>query len=86
MVFTKAVMKQREVQDQNNTRWVCVEALSGITEGRKEIEEKVQDENGRVTVVCTPSGGAQTVRLQLASDWVNTVSDDKLLQEIAQQQ
>jgi hypothetical protein len=76
-------MKQREVQDGDNTKWVCVEALSGITETRKDIEAKTQDENGNVTVVCTPSGGAQTVRLQLSSDWTESISDEALLQEIA---
>jgi hypothetical protein len=75
-------MKQREVQDSDNTRWVCVEALSAITESRKDIEEKIQDSNGNVTVVCTPSGGAQTVRLQLPPDWLENTPDAELLKKI----
>lgn len=82
LILERSHMKQREVQDLENTRWVCVEALSAISEGRKDIEEKIQDKNGNVTVVCTPSGGAQTVRIQLQSDWQETLDDETLIQKI----
>jgi hypothetical protein len=75
-------MKQREVQDQNKTNWVCVEALSGLADNSAEVSEKIQDKNGNVPVVCTPSGGAQTVRINLASNWNDTLSDQELLDRI----
>jgi hypothetical protein len=79
-------MKQREVQDQNNTKWVCVEALSGISDNSSEVADKIQDGNGNVPVVCTPSGGAQTVRIKVRSDWTDSLSDEDLLNEITRNQ
>ncbi|HEY0740578.1 MAG TPA: hypothetical protein VGD40_03915 [Chryseosolibacter sp.] len=79
-------MKQREVQDQNNTRWVCVEALSGLSDNSSEVAEKIQDRNGKVPVVCTPSGGAQTVRIKVNPDWVEKLSDEELVSQIIKNQ
>lgn len=79
-------MKQREVQDQNNTRWVCVEALSGLSDNTSEVAEKIQDRNGKVPVVCTPSGGAQTVRIKVNPDWVQKLSDEELVKQITKHQ
>jgi hypothetical protein len=79
-------MKQREVQDQNNTKWVCVEALSGLTDNSAEVADKIQDKNGKVPVVCTPSGGAQTVRIKVSSNWHESLSDEDLLKEIIKNQ
>ena len=76
-------MKMREVNDSDNVRWTCVQALSGV---KKVSEEKAAEasgvENGHVEIVCTPSGGAQTVRITLPLDWEEQVSDDQLLKEI----
>lgn len=79
-------MKQREIQDQNNTKWVCVEALSGLSDNSSEVAEKIQDKNGNVPVVCTPSGGAQTVRINVSSDWDEKLSDEELLAAIGKNQ
>ncbi len=35
-----------------------------------------------VTVVRTPSGGAQTVRLQLPANWLDNFPDEELIQAI----
>ncbi len=76
-------MQQREVTDHKNTTWTCVQAYTGgISNGTGETPE-VKNDNGTVTVVCTPSGGAQTVRLELESGWIDAVSDEALLREIA---
>jgi hypothetical protein len=74
-------MTQREVIDTNNTRWTCVQALAGT--GNEELAEKGKDQaaDGKVPVVCTPSGGAQSVRLQLAKNW-EQISDAELVKEI----
>jgi hypothetical protein len=76
-------MKQREVTDKNNTAWTCVQAyasMSGDT-ADKAVELSESDE-GTVPVVCTPSGGAQTVRLELEKDWFDALSDEELVQAI----
>jgi hypothetical protein len=82
----KFMMKQREVTDSNNTTWTCAQAYAAVN---SEAAEKAMDisENaeGKVPVVCTPSGGAQTVRLQLPSNWLEDYSDEQLLQDIANQ-
>jgi len=72
-------MKQREVTDKENTTWTCVQAYGGI-EGKagKKAAALAETEVGTVPVVCTPSGGAQTVRLELAKDWSDNLPDEDL--------
>ena len=78
------LMKQREVTDSNNVRWTCVQAYSG-TDGNvsKKVEEMSETDEGLVPVVCTPTGGAQSVRLNLSKDW-ESMSDEALIQGIEQ--
>jgi len=72
-------MKQREVTDKENTTWTCVQAYGGI-EGKagEKAAALAETEVGTVPVVCTPSGGAQTVRLELAKDWFDNLPDEDL--------
>ena len=74
-------MTPREVTDADGTRWACVEAYAGLDDG--DAGDAAPAGGGRVEVVCTPSGGAQTVRLRLASDWAEALDDDALLAAIA---
>ena len=77
-------MRQREVQDADNVRWVCVQALAGGTGATaEEAAERLEGADGTVPVVCTPSGGAQSVRVALPRGWEESVSDDALLAAIA---
>jgi hypothetical protein len=79
-------MTQREVTDQDNLTWTCVQAYAGLSDQAAEKATELTDsDQGTVTVVCTPSGGAQTVRLQLPKDWLDQVSDEELVQKIAQE-
>jgi hypothetical protein len=48
----------RVVTDADATRWSCIEGSAA----------KLADGNA-VPVVCTPSGGAQSVRLDLPAGW-----------------
>ena len=75
---------QREVSDAEGTTWSCVQAYAGVGDGEaaQALEEKRAAEGRGVPVVCTPSGGAQSVRLELAHDWVEALADDALLAEI----
>jgi hypothetical protein len=76
-------MKQREVQDAEGTRWVCVQALAGVDGAAAEAAaERVERDDGGVPVVCTPSGGAETVRIALEAGWEETASDEALLAAI----
>ena len=77
-------MKQREIQDEESTTWTCVQALSGLTgEAGAQAAKKVESAAGTVPVVCTPSGGRQSVRLELPKDWTESLSDVDLLKAIA---
>ncbi len=73
------MMKQREVTDQQRTTWTCVQAYAG-TDGAaaQQATELSESEAGTVPVVCTPSGGAQTVRLELSKGWFDSLTDEEL--------
>lgn len=79
-------MTPREVTDGEGTVWSCVQAYAGLAEqdDNKEKSEaaRVKGANDKVYVVCTPTGGAQTVRLELPSDWETALSDEDLTREI----
>jgi hypothetical protein len=77
-------MKQREVIDQDNTTWVCVQAFAGVnSKAAEEAAERVETDAGDVPVVCTPNGGAQTVRLQIPHNWLDSYTDEQLVAAIA---
>lgn len=77
-------MAQREVQDAENVRWVCVQAMAGVRgDAADEAADRLERDDGTLPVVCTPSGGAQTVRLALPRGWEESMSDDALLEAIA---
>lgn len=48
-----------------------------------EIADRLESGDGTVPVVCTPSGGSQSVRVELARDWEEKVSDEELVRSIA---
>jgi len=74
------MMQQREVTDSKNTTWTCVQAYAGGLSGKatEQATKLAETDEGTVTVVCTPSGGAQTVRLELQSNWLENLSDEEL--------
>ena len=76
-------MKQREITDHDGTAWSCVQAYAGLGDdaAADEAAERMSKQTGgeaTVTVVCTPRGGEQSVRIELAPDWVEQVSDEQL--------
>jgi hypothetical protein len=75
----------REVTDGEGVTWACVQAYGGLNEG-EENEEAARVEGDLFQVVCTPSGGAQTVRLELEGGWEETLSDEELLKKIGSAQ
>lgn len=66
----------REVTD-GELKWSCVQAYAGA-----ELD-LVTDENGLVPVVCTPSGGARSVRVELSPSWEQDLPDTELLAAIS---
>ena len=75
---------QREVTDSENVKWTCVQAFAALGEtAAAEAAEKVGASNGKVPVVCTPSGGAQSVRVELPDNWAEALSDEELVAAIA---
>lgn len=76
-------MTQREVTDAENVRWTCMQAFAALGESAAaEAAEKLGASNGKVPVVCTPSGGAQSVRLELPENWAEACSEEDLLRAL----
>lgn len=70
----------REIQD-NQTMWKLAQAYAGLEEldsSRKDVAHQ----NGKVWVIATPDGGAQSVRLHLSENWESALSDEDLLAEV----
>ena len=41
-----------------------------------------ESDDGKVPIVCTPTGGAKSVRLSLNENWEEKLSDEELLHAI----
>lgn len=77
---------QREITDSDNITWTCVQAFTGLSDEEEHQEAaQVKGQEDTYWVVCTPNGGAQSVRLQLPGDWESAYSDEALLHEIERQ-
>jgi hypothetical protein len=71
----------REVTDPDGIAWSCIQAFAGLgNDPEKESAARVKGSD-RLRVVCTPSGGAASVRLELPDGW-DSMSDDALLRAI----
>ena len=78
---------EREITDSNGITWSCVQAYSGLDNNAETQDAaQVKGEENTYWVVCTPSGGAKSVRLKLQGDWETSYSDEALLNEIQAQQ
>ena len=72
----------REISDGEGITWTCVQAFAGPgNEPQKAEAARVAGTPFRVHVVCTPSGGARSVRLALPAGWENC-PDGQLLDAI----
>jgi len=76
------VTDPRTVTDSDSLVWTCVQAYAGLTESRRTEADAVLATDDVVAVVCTPSGGAQSVRVELPSSWTQDLSDSDLLAAI----
>lgn len=71
----------RELQDDGGIAWSCIQAFAGLGNDPDEAEAARVD-GDRVQVVCTPSGGAKSVRLRLPQHWEEHTPDESLLAAI----
>lgn len=80
----------REVSDGEGVRWSCAQAYAGLAQHADDAEKadaaRVAGAPDRFRVVCTPSGGARTVELQLPGGWEEEMGDEELLEEIREGQ
>ncbi|MCT7950876.1 hypothetical protein NG798_13840 [Ancylothrix sp. C2] len=77
----------REVTDPEGITWSCTEAYSGLSDHAENHEKaQVKGSEDSYWVVCTPEGGAKSVRLQLEGKWETSYSEEALLSEIKSQQ
>ncbi|WNG35029.1 hypothetical protein F0U61_16255 [Archangium violaceum] len=76
----------REVTDSEGITWSCIQAFSGLGKDAEKTEAaRVDDSSNRFHVVCTPSGGAKSVRVELPGNWEKGLSDEALLRAIHEQ-
>ena len=76
----------REVSDAEGITWTCIQAFAGLgNDSEKTDAARVDGTRNQVHVVCTPSGGAKSVRLELSRDWETSLPDDDLLRAIRSQ-
>lgn len=78
----------REVNDGEGVRWSCVQAYAGLSERADDDVDKadaarVDGEPDRFRVICTPSGGARTVELEMPGGWEEEMEDEELLRAIS---
>jgi hypothetical protein len=72
----------REIMDVDGTVWTCIQAFAGLGNDPDKIEAaRVEGTDDRVNVVCTPTGGAQSVRVELPIGW-EEVPDDRILDAV----
>ncbi|MBO1908935.1 hypothetical protein J4G37_29180 [Microvirga sp. 3-52] len=76
----------REVTDPDGITWTCIQAFAGLgNDPEKEEAARVDGEADAFQVVCTPSGGAQSVRIELPGDWEQRAPDEELVDMIRAQ-
>ena len=71
----------REVTDGDGVTWSCVQAYAGISGDNAEAA-KVEGSDDLYRVVCTPSGGAQSVEVELPGGWDEGMSDEEIVSAI----
>ena len=77
----------REVTDSEGIKWSCIQAFAGLGKDAEKTEAaRVEGSGNRFHVVCTPSGGAKSVRVELPGNWEKGLSDEELLRAIHAQQ
>ena len=73
----------REITDADGVTWSCIQAFAGLgNDPEKADAARVQGSPDCFHVVCTPSGGAKSVRLELPGGWEENMPDEAILTAI----
>ncbi len=73
----------RDVTDAEGVAWSCIQAFAGLGNDPIKAEAaRVEGGADRVHLVCTPSGGARSVRIELPLDWEQSSADEDILTAI----
>ncbi len=73
----------REITDEDGVTWSCIQAFAGLgNDPAKAAAARVEGAPDRYHVVCTPSGGARSVRVELPAGWEQAWPDEKILASI----
>ena len=73
----------RDVTDESGTTWTCIQAFAGLGgDAEKARAALVAGSDDRFHVVCTPGGGARSVRLELPGAWETGLLDERLLEAL----
>jgi len=73
----------RDVTNAEGVAWSCIQAFAGLGNDPAKTEAaRVEGNPDRVHVVCTPSGGARSVRIELPIDWERSCADEDILAAI----
>ncbi len=75
----------REITDGDGITWSCIQAFAGLGNDPEKMEAARVDHTSRLRVVCTPSGNATSVRLELSEGWETGMPDGDLLEAIRSQ-
>jgi hypothetical protein len=75
----------REITDEDGITWSCIQAFAWLGNDPEKTDAARVEGSDHLRVVCTPSGGAASVRLELPEGWDAGMPDDDLLQEIRKQ-
>ena len=69
----------REITDPDGTTWTLAQAFAGLGLAAERADAaRVMGTADRVHVVCTPSGGAQSVRVELREGWEDAPEEELL--------
>ena len=73
----------RDVTDAQGVTWSCIQAFAGLgNDPVKAAAARVEGKPDRVHVVCTPSGGARSARIELPQGWERDCPDADILAAI----
>ena len=73
----------REITDEDGITWTCIQAFAGLGNDPERADAtRVEGSEGKVRVVCTPSGAARSVRIACPAEWETSMQDEQLLNAI----
>lgn len=73
----------RDITDADGVTWSCIQAFAGLgNDPAKTDAARVRGLADRLHVVCTPSGGARSVRIELPEGWEEDLPDEEIVAAI----